>query len=78
LRGDEILITARIVHCVNSFVALISPRAYRAGKTVDEALSILLAGIATTYDLAVVAALVTYMESGGGRAALDECLQKAA
>lgn len=78
MKADDILISARIVHVANSFVALISPRAYREGKPVDEALKTLLNGIDVSYDRAAVAALVTYMESGGGRVALEECLTQAA
>jgi PAS domain S-box-containing protein len=78
LKGDDILVTARIVHVANSFTALISPRAYRAGKSVDEALRIMLEGIDTQFDRAAVAALVTYVESGGGRTALQAHLPQAA
>lgn len=78
LKGDQILITARIVHAVNNFVALVSPRAYRKGNSIDEALKILLNSIDASFDRAVVAALVTFMESGGGRRLLEERLQKVA
>ncbi len=78
LKGDAILISARIVHAANNFVALISARAYRSGKSVDEALKILLEGIDTQFDRSVVAALVTYMDNGGGRTALTDCLKEAA
>jgi PAS domain S-box-containing protein len=78
LKGDDILITARIVHAVNSFVALTSPRAYREGKNIDDALKILLDGIDQQFDRTVVAALITYMDSGGGRTALEDCLKQAA
>lgn len=78
LQGDDILVTARIVHVANSFTALISPRAYRAGKSIDEALKIMLEGIDGQFDRAAVAALVTYVESTGGRDALQTCLKAVA
>lgn len=50
LKGDDILLTARIVSVANTFVALISPRAHRAGLSVDKAVSTLLEQADRTVD----------------------------
>jgi PAS domain S-box-containing protein len=68
LIGNAILITARIVGVANDFVAIISPRAWRDGMSIDEALHILLNGIDKEYDRSVVVALVNYLDNAGGRA----------
>lgn len=69
LKGEAILITARIVAAANAFVAMISSRAYRPGIDMDVALDSLLAECGTVFDRRVVAALVSYIDSRGGRAA---------
>ena len=66
LKAEEIIITARIVAVANAFVALTSNRAWRKGKSIDDALKELVEGIGTRYDRAAVAALVTSIESEGG------------
>jgi len=69
LKGESILITARIVSVANAFVAMISSRAYRPGIDIDVALDSLLAECGTLFDRRVVAALISYIDSRGGRAA---------
>jgi len=51
----------------NSFVALISPRAHRAGLSIDEAIRKLMEQVDSAYDRRVVAALVSYIDNKGGR-----------
>jgi len=65
--GDEIVVNARILAVANTFVALISPRAHRAGMSVDEAVRVLMGQVDKAYDRGVVAALVSYLENKGGR-----------
>jgi PAS domain S-box-containing protein len=72
LRGEEILLTARIVAVANAFVAIASPRAYRSGSDIDAALTELLGKVGTIFDRRVVAALVSYLDSRGGRARWSE------
>lgn len=67
LKGDEILVTARIVAVANAFVALLSSRAYRSRLSFDEAVETLLSGIGRAFDRRVVAALVNHLDSHGGR-----------
>lgn len=57
LKGDEILITAQAVSLANSFVAMISPRAYRAAASIDAAIADLKREAGTTYGPDIVAAL---------------------
>ena len=63
LKGEDILVTARIVAVANSFVAMISPRAYRKKMTQDEVLNNLLKEVEKKYQRAVVAALINYVEN---------------
>ncbi|MBV8939049.1 MAG: hypothetical protein JO089_04340 [Alphaproteobacteria bacterium] len=70
LKGEDILVTARIIAAVNAFVGMISPRSYRAAMTVDAATALLLERIDTEFDRKVVFALVDYIENHGGRAML--------
>jgi PAS domain S-box-containing protein len=62
-RGDNILISARIVSVANAFIALVSPRAHRAGRAVSDAVDILRKDIGTVFDGRVVEALATYMQT---------------
>jgi PAS domain S-box-containing protein len=68
LKGEAIGVTARIVAVANAFVAMASPRAYRAGSDVDAALNELLGKVGSLFDRRVVAALVAYLDNRGGRA----------
>jgi PAS domain S-box-containing protein len=63
LKGEAILLTARILAVSNAFVALVSPRAYRAPIGIDEALDRLLKDSTTKYDRRVVAALFHVAEN---------------
>jgi HD-GYP domain-containing protein (c-di-GMP phosphodiesterase class II) len=73
LKSHDILVTARIIHAVNHFVAMISPRAYRDSIPVDDALSALLKEIDKEYDRDVVAALINLMDNQGGRKLIEQC-----
>ena len=65
LRGDDILISARIIAVANAFVGMISPRSYRSAIGVDAATKILLENINSKYDRGPVVALVNNIESRG-------------
>lgn len=67
LRGDEILITARILAISNHFVSMRSPRAHRSMKTMDETMLSINHEAGSKFDRKVVAALVNYLENRGGR-----------
>ncbi|OKY76692.1 MAG: hypothetical protein BM485_01025 [Desulfobulbaceae bacterium DB1] len=63
LQGDEIILTARILSAANSFVAMISPRAYREKLTITDALDQLLRLAGEKYDRKVIAALAHVIEN---------------
>jgi len=64
LRGDQMLLEGRILAVANTFVAMVSARAYRLGLPVEEVLNNLLApSNANLYDRHVVAALFHVAEN---------------
>jgi len=63
LKGDQILLTARIVAAANAFVALVSPRAHRDGLSFDEALKRLGQDADKAFDHRVIVALTHYIEN---------------
>jgi len=58
LAGEQIILPARILAVANSFVALVSPRAYREGLSEGQAIEHLLSETPQKYDRQVVAALM--------------------
>ncbi len=66
LQGDEIGLPARILAVVNSFCAMVEPRAYRAARSTDEALEIIKADD-SAYDQQVVSALKDVVQSAIGK-----------
>lgn len=69
LSGDAILAEARIVAVANAFVAMASPRAYRAGIGVDRAMANLREQAGQAFDRRAVTALENVLENRGGREA---------
>jgi HD-GYP domain-containing protein (c-di-GMP phosphodiesterase class II) len=67
LKGEDILVTARVIAAANAFVGMISPRSYRKAKTADEALDILMKAVDKEFDRKVVSALANYIDNRGGR-----------
>jgi len=67
---DAILLTTRIISVANTLVALVSPRAYRKGLSVDEALDTLLSRMGGGANRRAVLALANYLDNRGGRDAL--------
>jgi hypothetical protein len=65
LRGDAILMTARIVTVANAYVALVSARAHRSGLALDEALKRIQAEAGAAYDPKVIQALANYIQNRG-------------
>ncbi|MFO1241583.1 MAG: HD domain-containing phosphohydrolase [Rickettsiales bacterium] len=74
LKGDAILLPARIVSVCNSLVAMVSERAYRQKRPLDEALKSILEDTAT-YDMKVAAALAHFVENGDGKNILATTLK---
>ncbi|MCF8003265.1 MAG: PAS domain-containing protein [Chromatiaceae bacterium] len=68
LVGESILPTAQIVAVANTFVALISARAFRVGQSFQQAESELLADAGRRFDRRVVLSLLNFLNNKGGRA----------
>ena len=66
LAGDAILLPARIVAVANTFVAMVSPRAYREAMTFENACRILADQTGTAFDRRPVSALVNIIDNRGG------------
>lgn len=62
LKGDEILITARILHVANACVAMLSNRSYRTSIAYEDIVAIFTAHDEVRYDRQVVLAMITYLE----------------
>lgn len=67
LKGEEILVTARIIAVANTLIGMVSPRAYRKAIEIDQALQLLMDNMDKEFDRKVVIALVNYMDNHGGR-----------
>jgi HD-GYP domain-containing protein (c-di-GMP phosphodiesterase class II) len=66
LKGEEILVTARILGVANAFVGMISARAYRAAMPFRKVADILMQDTDTRYDRRPVSALVNFLENRDG------------
>lgn len=74
LRGDEILISARIIAAANAFIGMISPRSWRTAIPIEAATKLLLEQTDRDFDRRVVIALINYVENHSGRMWLNEIL----
>lgn len=66
MREDEVLLPARILSVANTFVGMVSPRAYRGALTFEKVSSILLDQTTTKFDRKPVSALINFLENRGG------------
>jgi PAS domain S-box-containing protein len=71
MKGEEIIIPARIVAVANAFVAMTSPRAYREEIAREDVLQGLLNDVGKKYQRSVVGALINYIENRDGDHELD-------
>jgi PAS domain S-box-containing protein len=72
LKGEDTLVTARIIAVANAFVGMVSDRAFRRALSIDQAIDNLFKDAGKGFDRGVVAALVNYLDNRGGRADLEE------
>ena len=72
LKGETILLTARIIAVANALVGMISDRAFRQAMSIDQAIEILFKETGKAYDRRVVAALVNYLDNRDGRTQIAE------
>ena len=70
-KTEGLLLTTRIVAVANVFVALTSPRSYRAGMTFDGALDTLLVHKENSDTRRAVLSLANFLDNHGGREKLD-------
>jgi len=77
LKGEAILVTARIIAVANALVGMISDRAFRQGMSIDSAIEILFKEAGKAYDRRVVAALVNYLDNRDGRTQISATLPSA-
>jgi HD-GYP domain-containing protein (c-di-GMP phosphodiesterase class II) len=68
LRGDGILLPARIIAVANAFVGMVSPRSWRAGLPVGDAVDRLMGDRGQIFDPNVVLALANRVANRGGGA----------
>jgi len=71
LKGDEIEFPARVLAVVNSFCAMVEPRAYRGARSIDESLTIIESGD-DAYDKRVIAVLREVVKSSIGEKILTK------
>jgi HD-GYP domain-containing protein (c-di-GMP phosphodiesterase class II) len=74
LKGDDILITARIIAAANAFVGMISARSYRKAMSADKALKNMLEEIDTQFDRRVIVALADFIENKQGGEVLKKLI----
>jgi len=74
LKGDNILISARILTVANTFIGMISPRSWRTAMSVEEAIKFLMGNCGSLFDRRVVVALVHFIENHHGQEWLNGML----
>ena len=67
LKGEDILISARIIAAANAFVGMISPRSWRTAVPIDTANKFMLSQADEHFDRRVVIALANFIENHNGR-----------
>lgn len=79
MKGEDILISARILSVANTFIGMISPRSWRTAISADEAIKFLMGNCGALFDRRVVVALVHFVENQHGKAWLENIIvEKAA
>lgn len=71
-KGEDILVSARIIAVANSFIGMVSPRSYRKPITIDAGIKILLEEMDSKFDRRVVVALINYLDNHGGREVVEQ------
>lgn len=75
LKGEAILVSARIIAVANAFIGMISPRSWRTAIPIESANKFLLDQADTHFDRRVVIAMVNFVENHSGKAWLDQMLK---
>lgn len=74
LRGEDILITARIIACANAFIGMVSPRSWRTAMPIESASKFLMEQCDTHFDRRVVVAMLNFIDNHDGKAWLTRVL----
>ncbi|MDE3016175.1 MAG: PAS domain-containing protein [Pseudomonadota bacterium] len=75
VKGEAILITARIIAVANAFIGMTSPRSWRTAMAIEAANKFLLDQAGAHFDRRVVIALINYIENHNGKAWLKKVLE---
>ena len=67
LRGEDILISARIIAAANAFIGMVSPRSWRNAMSIEAANKFLLDQSDTLFDRRVAVALINFMDNHKGK-----------
>ncbi len=67
LRGEDILISARIIAAANAFIGMVSPRSWRNAMSIEAANKFLLEQSDVLFDRRVVVALINFMDNHDGK-----------
>ena len=76
LRGEAILVPARILSVANTFVGMISPRSWRTAINKEDAIKFLMNNCESLFDRRVVVAFVHFLETAQGKAWLNDAVNK--
>jgi HD-GYP domain-containing protein (c-di-GMP phosphodiesterase class II) len=76
MRGEYILISARIIAVVNAFIGMVSPRSWRTAIPIESATKFLIDQADTQFDRKVVIALMNYVENKNGRTWIEKILSE--
>ncbi len=76
LKGEQIIISARIIAAANAFIAMISPRSWRNAIEINDANKFLLSQADEMFDRRVVVALINYVENHHGAVWLNKILEE--
>jgi PAS domain S-box-containing protein len=75
LKGENILLTARIIAVANAFIGMISPRSWRDAMAIESANKFLLDNSGKYFDQRVVVALIHYVDNQNGREWINSILK---
>ena len=76
LKGEDILLSARIISVANAFIGMISPRSWRTAISISAANKFLIDQSDTVFDRRVVVALINYIENHNGHVWLNQVLEQ--
>ena len=75
LKGESILISARIIAVANAFIGMISPRSWRTAIPIEAANKLILDQAGTHFDRRAVIALINFIENHNGREWITKILE---